>query len=61
MLELHDKQLLRADAFVDGKWVAADDGARFAVTNPSSGDRLVQVSDLGTAETGRAIAAALPA
>ena len=58
MLELHDKQLLRADAFVDGKWVAADDGARFAVTNPSSGDRLAQVSDLGPAEAGRAIAAA---
>lgn len=58
MLDLHDEELLRADAFVDGKWVAADHGARFAVTNPSSGDRLVQVSDLGTAEAGRAIAAA---
>mgnify|MGYP001819895099 CR=1 FL=1 len=57
-LDLHDEELLRADAFVDGKWVAADHGARFAVTNPSSGDLLVQVSDLGAVEAGRAIAAA---
>jgi succinate-semialdehyde dehydrogenase/glutarate-semialdehyde dehydrogenase len=58
MLELHDKELLRADAFVDGKWVAADHGARFSVTNPSNGDLLVEVSDLGAVEAARAIAAA---
>ena len=58
MPELHDQDLLRADAFVDGQWVAADDAARFAVTNPSSGEQLALVSDLGKAETERAIAAA---
>jgi succinate-semialdehyde dehydrogenase/glutarate-semialdehyde dehydrogenase len=45
-------------AFVDGRWIPADDGASFAVLNPASGETLCEVADLGPAETGRAINAA---
>ena len=55
---LQDKALLRTAAFIDGEWVAADNGATFAVKNPANGEQLADVADLGEAETGRAIAAA---
>jgi len=50
--------LLRNDAFIDGAWVGADDGARFPVTDPANGALLTEVPDLGAAETERAVAAA---
>ena len=50
--------LLRHDAYVDGAWTGADDGARFAVTDPATGATLAEVPDMGAAETRRAIAAA---
>src|SRR5210317_2047696 len=50
--------LLRQEAFIDGTWVTADDGARFAVTDPATGDVLAEVPDMGANETRRAIAAA---
>jgi succinate-semialdehyde dehydrogenase / glutarate-semialdehyde dehydrogenase len=57
-----DKQLLPAElAYIDGRWAAADDGAVFAVHNPSDGALLAQVPDLGAAEARRAIAAAAAA
>ena len=54
-------KLLRNDAYIDGTWTAADDGGRFAVTNPATGDTLAEVPDLGAAETERAVAAAAAA
>ena len=36
-MQLKDPALLRKDALVDGAWIAADSGKRFAVTNPASG------------------------
>ncbi|HEY5788983.1 MAG TPA: succinate-semialdehyde dehydrogenase [Gammaproteobacteria bacterium] len=50
--------LMRSDAYIDGAWVAADDGARFAVTDPASGALLAELPDMGAAETRRAIEAA---
>jgi succinate-semialdehyde dehydrogenase/glutarate-semialdehyde dehydrogenase len=50
--------LLRSEAFVDGAWIGADEGARFAVTDPATGATLAEVPDLGAAETERAVAAA---
>ena len=44
--------------FIDGKWVAADDGRTFPVTDPSSGAVIGHAADAGRAETERAIAAA---
>ena len=55
---LKDPALLRGQAYLAGEWVDADDGATFAVTNPARGDVLIQVADLGVAETRRAIEAA---
>lgn len=55
---LSDPALLATDAYIAGEWLEADNGARFAVTNPARGDVIAQVPDLGRAETARAIAAA---
>jgi succinate-semialdehyde dehydrogenase/glutarate-semialdehyde dehydrogenase len=61
MLKLQDQSLLRRDAFVDGAWIAADSGARFAVKNPATGEVLAEVADLSDAETIRAVDAAAAA
>jgi succinate-semialdehyde dehydrogenase/glutarate-semialdehyde dehydrogenase len=58
MLNLNDKDLWRSDGYIDGAWVAADGGERFAVANPATGETLAEVSDLGPGETRRAIEAA---
>lgn len=57
-MKLDDLQLLRKQAYVNGQWIEADDGTRFAVTNPADGETIAQVSSLAQAETTRAIAAA---
>jgi succinate-semialdehyde dehydrogenase / glutarate-semialdehyde dehydrogenase len=63
-LALKDMTLLRTHGYINGEWVAADSGKVFAVTNPATGAVVAQVSDMGGAETARAItaaSAALPA
>jgi succinate-semialdehyde dehydrogenase / glutarate-semialdehyde dehydrogenase len=57
-LQLKEMLLLRNKGYIDGQWVAADSGKLFAVTDPSSGQTVVEVADMGAAETKRAIAAA---
>ena len=57
-LQLKDMALLRNQGFIDGQWAAADSGLMFPVTNPATGATLVQVADMGVAETRRAIDAA---
>jgi succinate-semialdehyde dehydrogenase/glutarate-semialdehyde dehydrogenase len=57
-MQLKDPALLRTQAFVDGAWIGADSGKRFAVTNPANAALVAEVPDLGAAETKRAIAAA---
>ncbi len=44
--------------FIDGKWLAADDGRVFEVTDPATGRVIGTAADAGAAETDRAIAAA---
>ena len=51
-------ELLRRQAFIDGAWCAADDGASLAVFNPATGEELATLLNMGAAETRRAIAAA---
>ncbi len=58
MLKLKDETLLRSDAYVDGAFVGADSGGRFAVTNPATGETISEVADCGPAETRRAIESA---
>jgi len=63
-MHIQNQALLRSTVFFGGKWVAADNGATFAVRDPASGSLLAEVPDCGAAETRRAIAtadAALPA
>jgi succinate-semialdehyde dehydrogenase/glutarate-semialdehyde dehydrogenase len=56
---LKNKDLIPAAGFVAGEWVAtAESGKTFEVTNPSTGEVLAVLPDLGVAETKRAIAAA---
>ena len=57
-LELKDPALLRQAAFIDGQWLAADNGESISVTNPANGKALGSVPRMGAAETRRAIAAA---
>ena len=58
MLKLKDETLLRADAYVDGAWVSAGSGNRFAVTNKATGEVLAEVANFDVADTRRAIEAA---
>ena len=58
MLNLKDRDLLKADALVDGTWVQADSGKHIEVRNPATGALIGTVPDMGAAETERAIAAA---
>ena len=56
LASLADPSLLKADALVDGAWVAAD--RRFTVEDPATGLPLARVSNLGEADAEAAIAAA---
>ncbi|HLT28133.1 MAG TPA: NAD-dependent succinate-semialdehyde dehydrogenase [Zeimonas sp.] len=63
-MQLKDMRLLKRNGYVDGQWVDADSGRSFRVTDPASGQTIAEVSDMGVAETKRAIdaaARALPA
>ena len=40
-LSLSDPSLLKSQAYVDGQWIDADDGATFPVTNPANGELFV--------------------
>ena len=58
MLQLKDPSLFRQQAYINGQWCDADNGSRFAVTNPATGETIGTVPNMGAAETKRAIAAA---
>ena len=53
---LKDPSLLKTDAFINGQWVAG--ATRFDVTDPSNGNKLADVANLGTDDAEKAIAAA---
>jgi len=57
-LSLSDGELLRGQAYIDGHWCDADDGARMAVSNPATGEAIIEIARVGRPETARAIAAA---
>jgi len=57
-MQLTDSSLLKARAYVDGKWIDADGGETFSVTNPASGEVVAEVARCGGHETRRAIEAA---
>jgi acyl-CoA reductase-like NAD-dependent aldehyde dehydrogenase len=57
-IALNDPSLLHEQAYIDGEWCDADDGATFEVTDPATGQALGRVPRMGAAETRRAIEAA---
>ena len=57
--KLADPGLLKTDGPINGTWVAGQAGAaRFAVTDPATGQVLAQVANLGPIDAAAAIAAA---
>jgi len=58
LASLNDPSLLKTDALINGHWVAAQSGARFAVTDPATGLELTQVANLGPVDAAAAISAA---
>lgn len=57
-MKLNDNSLFRQQAYINGAWVDADNGATFEVTNPATNEVIGTVPDMGAAETKRAIEAA---
>lgn len=56
--QLTDQGLLQTQAFINGRWVDAHDGATIDVTNPATSEVLASVAKVGAAETAQAIEAA---
>ena len=50
--------LIRTDNFIDGKWVPAASGKRFAVIDPATGEIIAQIADSGPADARAATDAA---
>jgi succinate-semialdehyde dehydrogenase/glutarate-semialdehyde dehydrogenase len=57
-MQISDKGLLKTQAYVNGQWIDADSGDTHPVTNPATGETIVEVAKCGTDETRRAIEAA---
>ncbi len=53
-----DKELVRGQLYVDGRWRDSSDGGLFPVRNPANGDWLGSVAAAGESETHEAIEAA---
>ena len=58
MLALPDSALFRTQAYLNGKWVNADNRQTYPIYNPADGELIAEVPDMGAAETRRAIEAA---
>ena len=57
-LQLNNPSLLRQQAYVNGQWCEADNGARTEIRNPATDEVIGSVPNMGRAETRRAIEAA---
>ncbi|MFT4067302.1 NAD-dependent succinate-semialdehyde dehydrogenase [Paraburkholderia sp.] len=57
-LEQQAGALIRSDNFINGRWVAAASGRRFAVTDPATGNLIAEVADSGPADARAAADAA---
>ncbi len=57
-MQLNDASLRKTQAYIDGKWIDADDGETFVVTNPATRKVVAEVARCGGDETRRAIDAA---
>lgn len=57
-IELNDTGLWQTLGHINGKWVSAENGITFLVTDPATGAHLADVPDMGASETRLAIDAA---
>ena len=56
---LQDASLLKTEGLIGGDWVSArDETARFAVTDPATGEELARVANLGAVDCAAALSAA---
>ncbi|AIP35095.1 aldehyde dehydrogenase family protein [Paraburkholderia xenovorans LB400] len=55
------RALIRTDNFINGQWIAAASGRRFAVTDPATGNLIADVADSGPADARAATDAAAKA
>lgn len=58
LLKMSFSHLVKDKAFINGEWVSASSGTTFDVTNPSTGDTIVSLPDMGASEAEAAIQAA---
>ena len=56
--KINHPDLLRTQAYIDGKWVDAEDGSQFEVDNPATQAVIAHVANLGPKSATQAIAAA---
>ena len=61
MIPLKDRDLLKTKLLIDGQWVTANSGNKFAVTNPATGEVLAEVADADKSDAESAVAAAVRA
>lgn len=57
-MQLSNPSLLKQHVFIDGQWVAATDQKTFSVTNPATGDVIVDVPSVTAAQVEQAVVAA---
>ena len=57
-LSLSDPSLLKSQAYINGQWVDADNGATFPVTNPANGETLARLSQATAEDVDAAVSAA---
>ncbi|MBB5447400.1 MULTISPECIES: NAD-dependent succinate-semialdehyde dehydrogenase [unclassified Paraburkholderia] len=60
-LEQQARALIRTENFINGEWVAAASGRRFAVTDPATGKLIAKVADSGPSDARAATDAAAKA
>ncbi|RZJ23560.1 MULTISPECIES: NAD-dependent succinate-semialdehyde dehydrogenase [unclassified Acinetobacter] len=57
-MQLKNPDLLKQQVFIDGLWMDAADGKKFAVTNPATGETIAQVPSVSTTQVEQAVLAA---
>lgn len=55
---LSQPSLLKSQSYIGGEWVDAKSGKTFAILNPSNGEHIIDVADLGADDTTSAVEAA---
>ncbi len=56
--DIENKALVRSFSYINGRWVAAQSGKCFAVTDPANGDHLGDVAAMSAEESSTAVDAA---